>query len=59
MKKTAPFITNKDLGKDVKTVKAELREVAVDTRKRTVNNNDTEDEAARTTNLREAGGSNN
>lgn len=58
-KKTRPFYTNKDIGKTVKEVRSELREVAAETRKRVVNHNDTEDQDAHTKNLREAGGSNN
>ena len=53
------FFDNPEIGKSARRCDAELGEVAAETRKRRVNNNDTDDQQWRARNLRDARGQNN
>jgi hypothetical protein len=54
--KLGGFFSNGDLGKSPRECADELREVAAETRRRTVNRNDTDDQQWRAKNLRDARG---
>lgn len=51
------FVKNEEHGKSPVELAAELRQVAAETRKRVVNNTNTEDQDARVAHLRDARGS--
>lgn len=54
MRKTREFISNAEYGKDRDQLTDEIREVNAETRKRTNNRVDTDDQQWRSRNLREA-----